>query len=386
MGAAFAGIVRAPMTSVIMIFEITRDYSIIVPVMIANLLSYFISQRLQPVPVYEALLHQDRIQLPPPRGHISALTVEQAMRPPADVATADEIVADLLADGSADPGHLGPRAWPVLDGGRFLGMVTQEQLHQAALSGRSGYTLRELLRVPAEPVTADTFPHVHLDQPVDVVLQRMGRAGLDVLPVVSRADVHELLGVVALADMPRAYGETEDAEAAVEAHRKEATSARGLLTVVIAGVLGLFLLGGFLAHHYYSARIEKAAAFYDSGNELAREGRVAEAVEQFRAALSLTHSDDYRLALGLALARADRGAEGEDLSRRGSEVGPEQRTGKPGDGPPVQDGGRPNGRARLVSQGAHWHLAARRQSPTSRRGVRARRSAREGRRPSAGSR
>ena len=46
MGTAFAGIVRAPMTSVIMIFEITRDYSIIVPVMIANLLSYFISQRL----------------------------------------------------------------------------------------------------------------------------------------------------------------------------------------------------------------------------------------------------------------------------------------------------------------------------------------------------
>ena len=41
MGAAFAGIVRVPLTSVIMIFEITRDYSIIVPLMIANLISYF---------------------------------------------------------------------------------------------------------------------------------------------------------------------------------------------------------------------------------------------------------------------------------------------------------------------------------------------------------
>jgi hypothetical protein len=77
----------------------------------------------------------------------------------------------------------------------------------------------------------------------------------------------------------------------VEAHRKEATSARGLLTVVIAGVLGLFLLGGFLDHHYYPARIEKAAGFYDAGNELLREGRIGEAVEEFRAALSLTHSD-----------------------------------------------------------------------------------------------
>ena len=46
MGAAFAGIVRVPLTSVIMIFEITRDYSIIVPLMISNLISYYISSRL----------------------------------------------------------------------------------------------------------------------------------------------------------------------------------------------------------------------------------------------------------------------------------------------------------------------------------------------------
>ena len=46
MGAAFAGIVRTPLTSVIMIFEMTRDYSIIVPLMISNLISFFISQPL----------------------------------------------------------------------------------------------------------------------------------------------------------------------------------------------------------------------------------------------------------------------------------------------------------------------------------------------------
>src|SRR5262249_4622236 len=64
MGAAFAGIVRVPLTSVIMIFEVTRDYSIIVPLMIANLISYFISSRLQEEPIYEALQHQDGIHLP----------------------------------------------------------------------------------------------------------------------------------------------------------------------------------------------------------------------------------------------------------------------------------------------------------------------------------
>src|SRR5271170_3369161 len=64
MGTAFAGIVRAPMTSVVMIFETTRDYSIIVPLMISNLVSFFISSRFQPEPIYEVLAHQDGIHLP----------------------------------------------------------------------------------------------------------------------------------------------------------------------------------------------------------------------------------------------------------------------------------------------------------------------------------
>ena len=65
MGAAFAGIVRTPMTSVIMIFEMTRDYSIIVPLMISNLISFIISQKLQPEPIYEALALQEGVYLPP---------------------------------------------------------------------------------------------------------------------------------------------------------------------------------------------------------------------------------------------------------------------------------------------------------------------------------
>src|SRR6266705_5821073 len=64
MGAAFAGIVRAPMTSVVMIFELTQDYAVIVPLMIANLVSLFIASRLQHEPVYEALAVQDGIHLP----------------------------------------------------------------------------------------------------------------------------------------------------------------------------------------------------------------------------------------------------------------------------------------------------------------------------------
>jgi chloride channel protein, CIC family len=69
MGALFAGIIRAPMTSVFMIFEITQDYQILVPLMVANMLSLAISRRYQPDPVYHALLEQDGVHLPPALAH-----------------------------------------------------------------------------------------------------------------------------------------------------------------------------------------------------------------------------------------------------------------------------------------------------------------------------
>jgi CIC family chloride channel protein len=80
MGAAFAGIIRTPMTSVIMIFELTRDYTIIVPLMIANLCSYVLAQRLQKIPIYEALSLQDGVRMPSPSHAPEPLPVEAAMR------------------------------------------------------------------------------------------------------------------------------------------------------------------------------------------------------------------------------------------------------------------------------------------------------------------
>lgn len=63
MGTLFAGIIRAPMTSVCMIFELTQDYQILVPLMIANMISYWIARKIQPDPVYHALLKQDGVNL-----------------------------------------------------------------------------------------------------------------------------------------------------------------------------------------------------------------------------------------------------------------------------------------------------------------------------------
>jgi chloride channel protein, CIC family len=309
MGAAFAGIVRAPMTSVIMIFEITRDYSIIVPVMIANLISYFVSQRLQERPVYEALLHQDGIQLPRQRVQTTTLTVEQAMQTSPVVLDGRRSIGDCL---SAIPSESIAKssAWPVVEDGRFIGMVSSEQVRHALQHGEEARVLAQWLPAQPGPLTASRFPHVHPDQTADVVLQRMGQSGSDVLPVLSRSDIHQLLGVIALHDMPSAYRSADEDEPTDTEHR-ERTSPRVLLTTVVGGVLGLFLIGGLLTQQYYSGRAASAKRAYDAGQDLMRQHREPEAAERFRTALSLTHGDDARLALGLALAASNRNSEAE---------------------------------------------------------------------------
>jgi CIC family chloride channel protein len=64
MGAVFAGIVRAPMTSILIVFEMTGGYELVLPMMIANMSAFALARHWRKVPVYEALLAQDGIYLP----------------------------------------------------------------------------------------------------------------------------------------------------------------------------------------------------------------------------------------------------------------------------------------------------------------------------------
>ena len=91
MGAVFAGVVRTPMTSILMIFETTRDYSIIVPLMISNLVSLLISSRLQRDTIYEALSLQDGIHLPTPetRRDLGQRQVSRAMHVDGELLSAE---------------------------------------------------------------------------------------------------------------------------------------------------------------------------------------------------------------------------------------------------------------------------------------------------------
>lgn len=197
MGALFAGIMRDPITSILMIFETTRDYSVIVPLMIANLVSFLIASKIQPLSVTQALAVQDGIHLPSAeiRSQFSKRIVAQVMRPATDVLPAEITVQEAADRTRTSEFH----AWPVTNNGRLEGIVGRATLERAIATGDGAKQLKELAETAP-------FQHVHSDHPLDVALERMGVAKVDVLPVVSRANIHLMLGIVALPDILKSFG------------------------------------------------------------------------------------------------------------------------------------------------------------------------------------
>jgi CIC family chloride channel protein len=90
-------------------------------------------------------------------------------------------------------------SWPVSDSSGVVGVVSMTTLQKALADAGASRTLKEF-------VDPRNFPHLHVDHPLSVALERMGTTHLDVLPVVSRADVHKLEGVVTLQEVLSFYG------------------------------------------------------------------------------------------------------------------------------------------------------------------------------------
>ena len=299
MGTAFAGIVRVPLTSVIMIFEITRDYSIIVPLMISNLISYFISSRLQEESIYEALLHQDGIHLPSgAKAREALLMVGQALRTTPELLPATLPVGEVAAMVEREAG-----AWPVVDQAGLRGMLSVDQLDRTIEEGQGERTLGQLVPAPhPDRLSAQEFPHLHADHSLDIAMRRLAETGLKVLPVVSRTNIRELKGTISMEDILAAYamGKVErEAEPALPQGKPVA-----LLAGVLAVLMGLAVVGGLLSYYYRSERAGRAQHFYELGNQFLQKDLYDEAIEQYRDALSISHSSQNRLALALALVKA----------------------------------------------------------------------------------
>ena len=196
MGAVFAGVVRAPMTSVLMIFEMTQDYAVIVPLMIANLVSLFIASRLQHEPIYEALAVQDGIHLPmaKTRQRSGQRRVAGIMQNTSQLLPAEITVREALEQVRSSE----PRTWLVTDRRGVIGVINFATLERELAEGAD--------KKVGALVNAQAFPHVHPDQGLDLALERMGANQIEILPVVNRADVHKLEGIVTLRDVLAAYG------------------------------------------------------------------------------------------------------------------------------------------------------------------------------------
>jgi hypothetical protein len=68
MGALFAATMHAPLTPIVMIFELTRDYELILPLMLACILSVFVARRIYPYNFFKDILHAQRRRARPRRG------------------------------------------------------------------------------------------------------------------------------------------------------------------------------------------------------------------------------------------------------------------------------------------------------------------------------
>jgi len=195
MGVLFAGFMRVPMTSVFMVLELSGDYSIIVPVILANAIAYVISRSLQETPIFDLLTRQDGLNLPSleEQREEGILRVEDAMKlPPAPVLDSRLTVAEAIEQlqGTSSDVFLvrsSPSGW---------GSLNRDVFERVVNEGKPGTTLASLL--PAQPL-----PYLHPDHPLEMALRYVEQTPL--VPVVSRADLGKLEGIITGEDVFARY-------------------------------------------------------------------------------------------------------------------------------------------------------------------------------------
>jgi CIC family chloride channel protein len=198
MGVLFAGFLRAPMTSVFMVLEVSGNYEIIVPVIVANTFSYLVSRGLQSIPIFDLLTRQDGLILPSleENREEAILRVEDAMLSvPTTILNAEDYVdanARRIQD-STDSTFLvrmHPSGWST---------VSRDQLQRFFQEGKGELTLASVL-------PPQSLPSLYPDLPLDAALRYVNVYPL--VPVVNRADSRHLEGVVSRDSVFTKYGST----------------------------------------------------------------------------------------------------------------------------------------------------------------------------------
>lgn len=128
MGAVFCAVARVPMTAVVIIFEMTTDFNVVLPLMICSVVSYLVAEKLDPGSIYDQLLEwggidPDSLESKP--SIMKTMTAGQIMKRP--VETIDELatLTEIKAQFAASRHH----GFPVLDQDKnIVGMLTEHDL------------------------------------------------------------------------------------------------------------------------------------------------------------------------------------------------------------------------------------------------------------------
>lgn len=192
MAATFAAVARAPLTSVIIVFEITGNYGLVLPLMLGAALATFLGDRLHADSAYTIELTRNGIHLPTTQDIdlLDTIDVGEVMGPvdePASPTMTVEALTELL-----DRTH--HHGVPVVDGGRLVGVVSYTDIARA---GPGDESVAAIMTERAITVTAG--------QPVSAALARMASLGLGRLPVVSETDTSELVGMFRRESVVQAY-------------------------------------------------------------------------------------------------------------------------------------------------------------------------------------
>ena len=196
MGALVAGATNAPITGILIVFEMTNDFAIVLPLMLSTVICHHIARRLEPDSLYSGWLRRrgERIEHGNDRQVLADLRVRDAFEPMPQTFPADAPLATLLQ-------HLGPgeqTTFPVMGPGRLLlGVVTVSELGQAA---------RDQPQLSAQLVAADIAGPSETVTTADTLLEatrRLGIRGASALPVVDRDG--RLLGLLSRSHILAVY-------------------------------------------------------------------------------------------------------------------------------------------------------------------------------------
>jgi len=194
MAALFAAAAEAPMTAILIVFEMSNDYTIILPLMVCVVIATVIGRRLLGSTVYEMKLIRrgvdwQRVRRPRFLSRVKIATIRR--EPPVVAQLNDEISGIVERDGES-----GELAVPVCSGRRFIGIVTSADLAKAVAQGHGSDRISSIVQ---------TVNHVlHPDDTVERAATLMADAPIPLLPVVDPRDEH-LIGIVTRRDVLQAY-------------------------------------------------------------------------------------------------------------------------------------------------------------------------------------